>query len=129
MLPLAGRMMLRCSTDMMARGHNTDRNIVAAPGALVGGANAASIRSRRPVRVGSAAVTSAPYTGACSFLNAASSWTVGVGGGQLAGVEVADQRGNGAVRVDAGAMADALPHHPLARRIRVDDRGRGLRDA
>ena len=55
--------------------------------------------------------------------------TVGVGGWQVAAVEVADQRGNRARRVDAGAVADALPHHPLAGRGGVDDGGGGGRDA
>jgi hypothetical protein len=54
----------------MAAGHNADRNIVAALGALVRGRNAASNQSRKPVRVVSAAVTSAPYTGVLSPLKA-----------------------------------------------------------
>jgi hypothetical protein len=47
---------------MMAIGHNAERNMVAALGALVRGRNAASIQSRKAVRVESASVTSAPYT-------------------------------------------------------------------
>jgi ribosomal protein L10 len=54
----------------MAAGHNADRKIVAALGALVRGRNAASIQSRKPVRVKSASVTSAPYTGALRHLKA-----------------------------------------------------------
>src|SRR6516165_6234292 len=121
MLPLAGRMMLRCSTDMMASGHRADRNIVATLGAPVRGRNAASIQSRKPVRVESASVTSAPYTGANREV---SGGTVSVGGRQLAALEVADQRWDRAGRIDAGAVTDALPHHPLAGRVGVDDGGR-----
>jgi len=47
---------------MMATGHNADRNIVAVLGGPVRGPKVASTRSRK-VRVESAAVTSAPYTG------------------------------------------------------------------
>jgi hypothetical protein len=47
----------------MANGHSADRNIVDVVGGPVRGRNAAIIRSRKPVRVESAAVTSAPYTG------------------------------------------------------------------
>jgi len=72
----------------MAAGHNADRNIVAALGALVRGRNAASIQSRKPVRVESAAVTSAPYTGVRSpaTMRAAKRPEVGVSpacGGEL----------------------------------------------
>src|ERR1700756_3479312 len=122
MLPLMLSTMLRCSTDMMAIGHNTDRNIVAVFGALVRGRNAASIESRKPVRVESAAVTSAPYTGGTG--PQVSGGAVGVGSGQLAAVEIADEWRDRARRVEAGAVADALPHHPLAGRVCVDDRGR-----
>src|ERR1700739_1318294 len=122
MLPLMLSTMLRCSTDMMAIGHNTDRNIVAVLGALVRGRNAASTQSRKPVRVESAAVTSAPYTGRTR--PQVSGGAVSGGSGQLAAVEIADQRRDRTRRIDAGAVADALPHHPLAGRVCVDDRGR-----
>jgi len=46
---------------MIAIGHSTDRKMVAVLGGPVGGRNAASTQSRQPVRVESAAVTSAPY--------------------------------------------------------------------
>ena len=71
-------MMLRCNTDIMATGHSTDRRIVGVLGGPVGGRNAASSQSRKPVRVGSAAVTSAPYTGAHAQV---SGGTVRVGSG------------------------------------------------
>jgi hypothetical protein len=45
---------------MIAIGHSTDRKMVAVLGGPVG-RNAASTQSRQPVRVESAAVTSAPY--------------------------------------------------------------------
>src|SRR5271166_6573506 len=140
-LPLRVSTMLRCSTDMMATGHSADRNIVAALGALVRGRNAARTQSRRPVRVESAAVTSARYTGGsarrrCGRVagevwvppalrgragqsggSEVSGGTVGVGCGQLAAVEIADQRRDRTGRIDAGAVTDALPHHPLAGRV------------
>src|SRR5207302_3870809 len=101
MLPLRVSTMLRCNTDMMANGHNADRTIVAVLGAPVRGRNAASSQSRRPVRVESAAVTSAPYT---AGRPRNSGGTVGVGPGQLAAVEIADQRRDRAGRIDAGAV-------------------------
>src|ERR1700758_2667357 len=100
MLPLRVRMTLRCSTERMAAGHNADRNIVAVLGALVRGRNAASIQSRKPVRVGSAAVTSAPYTGGTR--RQVSGGAVGIGSGQLAAVEIADQRRERTGRKDIG---------------------------
>src|SRR5260370_28795124 len=103
MLPLVVSTMLRCSTDRMAAGHKTDRNIVAVL--------SAPVRGRR---IESAAVTSAPYTGPAREV---SGGTVGVGAGQFAGVQIADQRRHRARRIDAGAVADALPHHPLAGRV------------
>src|ERR1700758_1743084 len=114
MLPLSVRMMLRWITDMMAKGHSADRKIVAVPGAPVGGRNAASSRSRKPVRIGTASVTSAPYTGANREV---SGGTVRVGRGQLAAAEITDQGRDRARRIDAGAVTDALPHHPLAGRV------------
>src|ERR1700704_1773384 len=118
MLPLVVSTMLRCSTDKMAAGHKTDRSIVAV---LI-----APVRGRR---VESAAVTSAPYTRARKRLKAQlSGGTVGVGAGQFAGVQIADQRRHRARRIDAGAVTDALPHHPLAGRVGVDDGGRGRGD-
>ncbi|GAA4532999.1 hypothetical protein GCM10023161_03150 [Mycobacterium paraffinicum] len=57
-------MMLRCSTDMIARGHNADRTMVAALGGPLRGRKAARTQPREPARLDSAAVTSAPYTGA-----------------------------------------------------------------
>src|SRR5690242_5486135 len=129
MLPLRLRMMLRCNTDMMATGHSANRSTVGVLSGPVRGPNAARIQSRRPVRVDSAAVTSAPYTGARARRKAASGRAVRVGVGQFAAVEVADQRRHGAAGEDAGAVADALPHHPLAGGVGVDDAGRGRRYA
>src|SRR5947209_6440879 len=129
MLPLRVSTMVRCSTDMMATGHNTDRHIVAVLGGPLRGRKAARIQSPRPVRVESAAVTSAPYTGRPPTMRppggrgggtsrlrgrggqsgnraGKSGGTVGVGSGQLAAVEVADQRRDRAGRIDAGAVAD-----------------------
>src|SRR6516165_611363 len=125
MLPLRVSTMLRWSTDMMAAGHSTDRNTIAVLGGMVRGRNAASIQSRKPVRIESASVTSAPYTGASSEV---SGGTVSVGCRQLAAIEIADQRRDRAGRIDAGAVTDALPHHPLAGRVGVDDGGRRLGD-
>ncbi len=49
---------------------------------------------------------------------------VRVGRRQLAAVEVADHGRQRTRRVDAGAVSDALPHHPLAGGAGVDDGGR-----
>src|SRR4051794_12509153 len=125
MLPLVVSTMLRCNTDRMATGHSTARRMDAV---LWGpGRNAACTDSRRPLLVESAAVTSAPYTGGKAA--EPSGGTVSVGPGQLAAVEVADERWYRAGRVDAGTVADALPHHPLAGGPGVDDGGRRSGDA
>src|ERR1700747_2202909 len=108
MLPLTVSTMLRCSTDRMAAGHSADRTTVAVLRGPVRGRNAASSQSRGPVRVESAAVTSAPYTGGTG--PEVSGGTVRVGCRQLAAVEVADQRRDRARRIEGRAAGPALAH-------------------
>src|SRR4029077_20536346 len=90
-----------------ASGHRIDRSTVATLGGEVRGANAFS----RPVRMESGAATSAPYT---DRLSAASRRAERVGRGQVATVQVAEDRRQRARRVNDGAVSDALPDRPLA---------------
>src|ERR1700743_1035938 len=144
MLPFVVITMLRGNTERMAAGHNANFTPVAVLLGPVRGREAVGTQSRGPVRVESAAVTSAPYTVRPATMRPRSGWgraghlapwrhegsggAVGIGPGQLAAVQIAGQRWDRAARVDTGAGTDALPHHALACRARVDDRGRGRGD-
>ena len=107
--------MLRCSTERMASGHNTDRNTVAVLGALVRGRNAAIIQSRKPVRVESAGVTSAPYTGGPPTMRPHSG---GGGGTPSRAAAKGERRANGpaeSAKCQAGQYVSVAGSLPLLR--------------
>ncbi len=117
--------MLRCSTDRTAVGQSADRRSSRCSGP-VRSKSSANKDAPRPVRDGVSCCHQRTVHRVPPAPNIRRG--TGVGAAQLASVQVGDEWRHRAGRVDAGAVANTLPHHPLAGGVGVDGRGGGRGD-